>query len=62
MVVLWHFTWNIVNIIGHVINEEINTLMSTMVMVAAVVVIIGWYPARLSPGGKHIIENGKDCP
>jgi len=51
MVVLWHFTWNTVNIVSPVISREINTLMSTMVMVAAAVVIIAWGPARLSSGG-----------
>jgi membrane protease YdiL (CAAX protease family) len=56
MVVLWHFTWNIVNIISPVISGEINALMSAMVMVAAAIVIIGWGPARLSPGGKHTIQ------
>ncbi|RJQ31592.1 MAG: hypothetical protein C4589_01350 [Peptococcaceae bacterium] len=62
MVVLWHFTWNIVNIAGPVIDEEISAIMSAMVMVAAVIIIIAWEPARLSPGGKQIIENGEGCP
>jgi membrane protease YdiL (CAAX protease family) len=56
MVVLWHTTWNIVNIIGLVVSIEVVALMSAMVMVIAVVIVIVGKPARLSLYGKHTLQ------
>ncbi len=56
MVVLWHTTWNIVNIIGLVVSIDVVALMSTMVMVIAVVIVIVGKPARLSLYGKHTLQ------
>jgi membrane protease YdiL (CAAX protease family) len=55
MVVLWHVTWNIVNIIGLVVSIEVVSLMSAMVIVLSVVIIIVGKPARLSLDGKHTL-------
>jgi hypothetical protein len=56
MVILWHVTWNIVNIIGLVISIEVVSLMSAMVMVISVVLLIVGKPSRLSLDGKHTLE------
>jgi len=53
MVVLWHTTWNIVNIIGLVVSIEVVSFMSAIVMVVAVIIVIVCKPARLSSYGKH---------
>ncbi|HEX2997386.1 MAG TPA: CPBP family intramembrane glutamic endopeptidase, partial [Anaerolineales bacterium] len=53
---LWHFVWNIVNIIGLVVSVEAVSVMSALVMVAAVVIVIVWKPERLSPAQPHAIE------
>lgn len=55
MTVLWHTTWNIVNIVGLVVSAEIVALMSAMVMVIAVIVVFVGKPAQLSPYGKHAL-------
>lgn len=56
MVVLWHATWNIVNIIGLVVSIDVVSLMSAMVMVISIVILIVGKPARLSLYGKHTLE------
>lgn len=56
MVILWHTTWNIVNIIGLVVSMEVVAYMSAMVMVAAILIVMVGKPARLSPYGKHTLE------
>jgi len=48
MVATWHAIWNIVNIFGLVVSVDVVSLMSAIVMVAAVVIVIVWRPARLS--------------
>jgi membrane protease YdiL (CAAX protease family) len=54
MVVLWHTTWNTVNIIGAVVSMEVVSLMSAIVMVMALIIVFVGKPARLSPSGKHV--------
>lgn len=54
IVATWHALWNTVNIVGLVISAEIVSVMSAIVMVAAVVIIIVWRPAKLSVAHKHI--------
>lgn len=56
IVATWHTIWNIVNILGLVVSVNVVSLMSAMVMVAAVVIVIVWKPARLSMFDKHIIS------
>ncbi len=53
MVVLWHTTWNIVNIIGLVVSIEVVSFMSAIVMVVAVSVVVVGKSAQLSRYGKH---------
>ncbi len=55
MVALWHTAWNIVNIFGLVVSVEVVSMMSAMVMVAAIIIVAVWKPAQLSPYGKHTI-------
>ena len=57
IVVTWHAIWNIVNIFGLVISIDVVSLMSAIVMVAAVVIVIVWRPARLSVYDKHTIPD-----
>ena len=56
-VATWHMLWNIVNIIGLVVAENAVSVMSAIVMVAAVVIIIVWRPARLSIHDKYVIAS-----
>ncbi len=56
MVALWHTTWNIVNIFGLVVSVDVVSVMSAMVMVAAVIIAIVGKPAQLSPYGKHTFQ------
>ncbi len=53
LVALWHASWNVVNIIGLVVSEDTVSLMSAMVMIAAVVIVMVGRPAMLSHYGKH---------
>lgn len=54
IVAAWHTIWNTVNILGLVVSLNVVSLMSAMVMVAAVIIVIVWKPARLSMFDKHI--------
>ncbi len=55
MVTLWHTSWNLVNIFGLVVSVEVVSIMSAMVMVAAIIIVIVARPAQLSRYGKHTI-------
>lgn len=55
MVATWHAIWNIANIFGLVVSVDVVSLMSAIVMVAAIVIVIVWRPARLSVFDKHTI-------
>ncbi len=55
MVALWHTTWNVVNIFALVISLEVVAIMSTLVMVAALLIVLIEKPARLSRRGQHTI-------
>jgi len=57
IVATWHAIWNIVNIFGLVISIDVVSLMSAIVMVAAVIIVIVWRPARLSVYDKHTIPD-----
>jgi len=57
IVATWHAIWNIMNIFGLVISVDVVSLMSAIVMVAAVVIVIVWRPARLSVYDKHTISD-----
>ena len=57
IVATWHAIWNIMNIFGLVISVDVVSLMSAIVMVAAVVIVIVWRPARLSVYDKHTIPD-----
>jgi membrane protease YdiL (CAAX protease family) len=57
IVATWHAIWNIVNIFGLVISVDVISVMSAIVMVAAVVIVIVWHPARLSVYDKHTIPD-----
>ncbi len=58
MVALWHTTWNVVNIFGLVVSVDVVSMMSAIVMVAAVIIVIVGRPAQLSFYGKHTIQIG----
>jgi len=55
MVILWHTIWNKVNIVGAVVSMEVVASMSTMVMIAAAVIVIVWKPANLSISNKKTV-------
>ncbi len=50
VVAAWHATWNVVNILALPVSMAVVATMSTLVMVAAVVVVVVWGPRRLAPG------------
>ena len=52
MAVLWHTTFNLVNL-PEVVSSDVLAAMSVLVMVAAVAVVIAFGPRTLSPKGKH---------
>jgi|GEM_PF-5388649 len=55
MAVLWHTTWNIVNIIGLVVSMEVVSFMSATVIVIAIIIVVVCKPARMSFYGKHTL-------
>lgn len=55
IVATWHAIWNIVNIWGLVVSANVVSVMSAIIMVAAVVIMIVWSPARLSIADKQTI-------
>ncbi|XOB97997.1 CPBP family intramembrane glutamic endopeptidase [Deinococcota bacterium DY0809b] len=52
-VAVWHTAWNAVNIVGMVVSVGVVALMSALVMLAALVIVPVWGPARLSTGAKR---------
>lgn len=56
MVILWHTTWNIVNIIGLIVSTDVVALMSAMVMIVAIIIVFVAKPAQLSPDGKPTVQ------
>jgi uncharacterized protein len=57
VVAAWHATWNVVNILALPVSMAVVATMSTLVMVAAVVVVVVWGPRRLAPGdGRLTVE------
>ena len=58
MVAAWHASWNVANIIGLAVSMEVVSLMSTMVMVAALIIVVMGRPARLSFGEKFVVRDG----
>jgi len=49
VVAAWHATWNAVNILALPVSMVVVATMSTLVMVAAVLVVAVWGPRRLAP-------------
>lgn len=49
VVAAWHAIWNVVNILALPVSMSVVATMSTLVMVAAVVVVVVWGPRRLAP-------------
>jgi len=56
IVAAWHTIWSIMNILGLVVSIDVVSLRSAIVMVAAVVIVIVWKPARLSMFDKYTIS------
>ncbi len=50
VVAAWHAGWNVVNILALPVSMAVVATMSTLVMVAAVAVVVAWGPRRLAPG------------
>ena len=57
IVATWHAIWNMVNMLGLVASVDVVSLMSALVMVAAVVIVIVWRPARLSVHDKETVPD-----
>ena len=49
VVAAWHAVWNLVNILAMPVSMAVVATMSTLVMVAALVVVAVWGPRRLAP-------------
>lgn len=56
MVSLWHMNWNIVNIVALEVSEEAVSLMSSFVMIAAIVILVVFKPENLAPDRKVTAE------
>ena len=57
VVAAWHALWNVVNILALPVSMAVVATMSTLVMAAAVVVLLVWGPRRLAPGdGRVTVE------
>ena len=55
MVAVWHATWNVVNILGLAVSMDVISLMSTVVIITALLIVIIWRPAQLSVHSKVIV-------
>ncbi len=49
----WHTTWNIVNILAMLASTALLGMLSTEVIIAAVVVVLVWRRGRLAPRAKR---------
>ncbi len=56
-VAAWHTVWNIVNIVGLLIAVDVVSLMSALVIVAAVVIVLVWRPTRLATTRKVTLSD-----
>ncbi len=55
MVAFWHTGWNLVNILALVVSIGVVSIMSTMVIILAIITVFVAKPARLSFYDKHTI-------
>ncbi len=53
-VIFWHISWNLVNIIGLVVSVEVVSLMSSMIIVIAIIIVIIEGPKKLSYLDKYV--------
>jgi membrane protease YdiL (CAAX protease family) len=52
----WHVTWNMVNVLAMLVSTTLLSALSAEIMVAAVIVVVVWKPATLSPKEKHLVD------
>lgn len=57
---IWHFTWDIVSMIGK--QDMIAAIMSTIIMILAVFVLIKYKAANLSPYSRVVMANPEETP
>jgi CAAX protease family protein len=62
MVILWHVAWNTVNVIAAVASGTLVAMLTVEVIVAAVVIVVVWKPARLAPTSAHRLEDAVSEP
>jgi uncharacterized protein len=53
MVMLWHVTWNMANAMAAAVSGGIVVLLTVQVIITAVVILLIWKPANLSPATKY---------
>ena len=51
----WHAAWNVVNLLALRLSDDVVAIMTTAVVVAAVLVVLVWKPATLAPGGRSAV-------
>lgn len=56
MVALWHVIWNMMNLVGAIVSDDLVAVMNMLMIVVGVVALIIGGPAALSRSGKHVIE------
>jgi membrane protease YdiL (CAAX protease family) len=54
--VSWHVTWNVVNALAMLTSMALLSALSAEIMVAAVLIVLVWKPAALSPKDKQMVE------
>ncbi len=57
MVMLWHMTWNMVNVMAAVVSDWIVALLTVEMIVAAAVIVLVWKPTTLAPAAKHTLDD-----
>ena len=59
MAMLWHTSWNIASQLALVLSDVIVAVMSTCVMIAALVIVAKYGTASLSPRSRYVFLVGK---
>ncbi len=56
MVMAWHVSWNVVNVLAAVASDALVALLTVEVIVAAVCVVVIWKPTHLAPVARHTLD------
>lgn len=56
MTILWHISWNVVNIAGAAVSPDLVAVVNGLIIAVGVAVLVIGRPSRLSAAAKHVIE------